>query len=171
MKLETFCHSYMIKYFKIFFYPPVVTYSYNQPKEIIVNKITEVFKRKVRSASNSNISAMFLTDNMFAISLKLPIRIVKLMFCSTLVGTIIKSRSGITEIETKARPGFGLYGLFFLAVIFGLNYMYEFIRTGSTAFRLLSLAMMIVVPALSIGFSNIAVASIRKRYKIYIDRN
>lgn len=160
----------MIKDFKTFFYPSVVTYSYNQPKEIIVSKIADIFSKKVGSAGNSGISAIFLTDNMFAISLKLPIRFVELMFGSTLVGEIIKSQKGMTKIETKARPGFGLYFLFFLALIAGLGYMYEYIRTWSTVFLFSSLAIIIVVSALSIGFSNVFIVSIRERYMKYIDK-
>jgi hypothetical protein len=107
---------------------------------------------------------------MFAISLKLPISILEVMLGSTLVGTINKTRSGATEIETKGRPGFGLYFLFVLSLIFGFGYMYEFIRTGSTVFLFWSLAIIIFVPALSIGFSNVFIASIRERYMRYIDK-
>lgn len=161
----------MIKYFKIFFYPPAVTYSYKQPKEIIVNRLKEIFYNKIRLATNNDVRVMFLSEQMFAINLVLPLRFVGLMFGSTLVGEITESKGGITHIKTKARPGFGLYLLFFLTVIFTSVYFYKFISTGSRLFLFSSLVSIIIGSLLSIGMSNVMITSIRQHYERYINND
>ena len=167
----------MIRHIKIFFYPPVLTYSYNKPKEIVIQKISEVLSKKTTFPGSHDIAGMFLTGNMFYISLVGPMFHAKFMFVgkfifgSTLVGDIIESRRGITEIKTKARPSFGSYFLFFIAIISGVAYLYKFIQTGSAVFLFWSLVWLFFGTALSIGLSNVGISSIRKRYKMYIDKD
>ncbi|HEY5772344.1 MAG TPA: hypothetical protein VIS75_06925, partial [Chitinophagaceae bacterium] len=59
----------MIRHVKIFFYPQVLIYSYNKPKEIVIEKISEVLSRKTTFHGSHDITGMFLTGNMFYISL------------------------------------------------------------------------------------------------------
>jgi len=161
----------MIRHIKIFFYPPVLTYSYNKPKEIVIDKISAVLSRKTTFLGSHDITGMFLTGNMFYIRLVYPMSAAKFMFGSTLVGDIIESRRGMTEIKTKARPSFGSYFLFFIAIISGAIYIYKFIQTGSGAVLFWSLLWLFLGPALSIGLSNVGISHIHERYKMYIDKD
>jgi len=160
----------MIKYLKDFFYPPVLTFAYNQPKEIVIDKIRQVLNKKVTFFSSRDMIGMFLTENMFTISLVVPVLAARPLMGFTLVGDVFELRRGVTEIRTKPRPGVGLYFLFFMAVIIGIGYFYEFIKTGSTGFLFWSLGILLGGALLSIGLSNVGKASIYERYKIYIDK-
>jgi hypothetical protein len=160
----------MLKHFKTFFYPAVLTYSYNQPKELVIAKITEVLKQKVTLFSSNDMTGRFLNQDTFKINTVSPAYTRGVKYGSTLVGQIIESKNGMTEIRTKAKPSLALYALFFITLIFGLGYLYKFIQTGSTGFLLWSLAMFFLGPALSIGFSNVAIYSVRVRYNMYIDK-
>jgi len=160
----------MIKYFKTFFYPSVLTYSYNQPKEFVISKIKEVLENKVTFFSGNDMKGRLLNGDTFAINVVSPAYTRGLKYGSTLVGQISESQKGVTQIKTKAKTSIALYFLFFVTIAFGLAYLYKFKQTGSSEFLLWSLAMLIIGPALSIGFSNVAIASIRERYKMYIDK-
>jgi hypothetical protein len=160
----------MLKHFKTFFYPAVLTYSYNQPKEFVIAKITEVLKEKVTFFSSKDITGRFLNQDTFVINPFFPAHTSAVKFGSTLIGQIIESKNGMTEIRTKAKPSLALYFMFFVTLIFGLLYLYKFMLTGSTEFLFWSLAMVFLGPALSIGFSNVAVYSVRLRYNMYIDK-
>ena len=160
----------MLKHFKTFFYPAVLTYSYNLPKELVITKITEVLKKKVTLFSSNDMTGRFLNQDTFAINTVSPANTKGVKYGSTLVGQIIESKNGMTEIRTKAKPSLALYSMFFVTLIFGLTYLYKFIQTGSTGFLFWSLAMLFLGPALSIGFSNVAIYSVRARYKMYIDK-
>ena len=162
----------MLRHVKIFFYPPLLTYSYSKPKEIVIDKIAEVLNKKTTFLGSHDITGMFLTGNMFYISLvKYPMSAATFMLGSTLVGDIVESRRGITEIRTKARPGFGSYFLFFIAIISGVVYLSKFVQTGSIEFLFWSLVWLFLGTALSIGLSNVGISSIRERYKMYIDKD
>jgi hypothetical protein len=160
----------MIKHFKTFFYPDTSIYTYNQSKEVVITKIAEVLKRKVTFLSSNDMKGRFLNGDTFAIDTVTPAYTRGVKYSSTLIGQVIKLQNGATQIKTKAKPSMALYFLFFVTIIFGIVYLYKFIQTGSTSFLFWSLAMLIIGPALSIGFSNVAIASIRERYKMYIDK-
>ena len=112
----------------------------------------------------------FLSGDIFAIDSVSPAYTRGVKYSSTLIGQVDKSQNGTTQIKTKAKPSIALYFLFFVTIIFGIAYLYKFILTGSTTFLFWSLAMLILGPALSIALSNIANASIRERYRTYIDK-
>jgi len=160
----------MLKHFKTFFYPGVLTYSYNLPKELIIAKITDVLLKKVTFFSSNDMKGRFLSPETFAINTAPFANTNGVKYGSTLVGHIIENEKGITTIKTRAKPALVFYFLFFLAIISGLLYLYRFIQTGSTQVLIGSLAALFLGPALSIGFSNVAIHSIRERYKMYIDK-
>ncbi|KAA9036502.1 hypothetical protein FW778_17945 [Ginsengibacter hankyongi] len=160
----------MLRYFKTFFYPDTLTYSYNQSKETVLAKIEEVLKRKVTFLSSNDMKGRFLNSDTFAIDTISPAYTRGVKYSSTLIGQVVELGNETTQIKTKAKPSMALYFLFFVTIIFGIAYLYKFIQTGSTSFLFWSLAMLIIGPALSIGFSNVAIASIRERYRMYIDK-
>ena len=160
----------MLKHFKTFFYPTVLTYAYNQPKELVIAKITEVLKENITLFSSNDMTGRFLNQDTFVINTVSPAYTRSVKYGSTLVGQIIESKNGMTEIRTKAKPSLALYLIFFVTLIFGLLYLYKYIQTGSTGFLFWSLAMIFLAPALCIGFSNVAIYSVRVRYKMYIDK-
>ena len=160
----------MLKHFRTFFYPAVLTYSYNQTKESATAKIEKVLEKKATFLSNNDMTGRFLSSDTFVIHTASPAYTRGVKYGSTLVGQVIESKNGTTQIKTKAKASIALYFLFIVTIVFGLAYLYKFIQSGSTVFLLWSLAMLIIGPALSIGFSNVAIASIRKRYKMYIDK-
>ena len=160
----------MIKYFKTFFYPTVLTYSYDEPKELVIGKIKDVFRQKVTLLSSKDMTGYFLNSDTFIINAESPAYTRGVKYSSTLVGQVIQSQTGVTEIKTKAKPSFIFYILFFVTIIFGLIYLYQFMQTGETDFLFWSMALLILGPAISIGFSNVAIASIYERYQMYIHK-
>lgn len=159
----------MIKHVKAFFYPDILIYSYNQSKETVLAKIEEILKRKVTFLSSNDMKGRFLNSDTFSIDTVSPAYTKGIKYSSTLIGQVIQSQNE-TQIKTKAKPSSALYFLFFATIIFGIAYLYKFIQTGSTGFLFWSLVMLIIVPALLIGFSKVTIASIRERYKMYIDK-
>ena len=160
----------MIQHFKTFFFPDTSIYTYNQSKKVVLTKIDEILKRKVTFLDSNNMKGHFLNGDTFAINTISPALTKGVKYSSTLIGQVIELQNGITQIKTKAKPSIALYFLFFVKIIFGIAYLYKFIQTGSTSFLFWSLAILIIGPALSIGFSNVAITSIRERYKMYIDK-
>lgn len=158
----------MIKYLKAFFYPEVVTYSYNKPKELVLARIEEIFKNKVTLFSFKDMSGSFITEDSFIIDVVSPASTGGIKYSSQLVGQVIETAKDITEIKTKAKPAFSLYVLFFGTIIAGLILLCKFIQTGLPGSLLWSLAMLIAGPAFSVGFSNVAITAIRERYIMYI---
>ncbi len=67
-------------------------------------------------------------------------------------------------------PSFTLYFLFLLSVIFSVVIFFKFTQIGTVELLLWSLAILIAGPCLTIGFSNVAIHTIRIRYKLYIDK-
>jgi hypothetical protein len=160
----------MLKYLKTFFFPTVLTYSYTMPKEMIICKISAIFSNKVTLFNNNDMTGKFLSKDTFSIEIVSVAFTRGIKYSSNLVGQIVELQNGISEIKTKAKPSFVFYFLFFVTIILGLNYLRRFIETGSTEFIVWSLAMLVLGPTLSIGFSNVAIASIRERYKMYVDK-
>lgn len=160
----------MIKHLKTFFYPVVLTYSYNQPKAYVVAKITEVLKRKVTLFTSNDLTGRFRSDEIFVIDTVSFAYTRGVKYGSTLVAEIIESENGVTKIRTKAKPALVFYFLFFLAMILGLFYLFNFFQTGLIASLCWSLGILIAGPALCIGFSNVAIFSVRERYLMYIDK-
>ena len=160
----------MIRHLKTFFYQAILTYSYHQPKKIVIDKIEKVLESKVTLFSGNDMTGRFFNADSFAINVVSPAYTRFVKYGSTLVGQISELQNGTTQIRTKAKPGSALYALFFLTIVFGFAYLYKFVQTSSTGFLFWSLVMLIVGPALSIGLSNMAIASVRARYKMYIDK-
>ncbi|MEP7237437.1 MAG: hypothetical protein ABI685_06225 [Ferruginibacter sp.] len=160
----------MIKHFKTFFYPPVLTYLYKQPKECVIAKIKEILERKVTFFTSNDMTGRFLNGDSFVINAESPAYTSRVKYGSSLVGEIIELEKGTTLIKTKTEPSIAFYFLFLITIVFGLIYLYKSIQTGSTEVLLWSLAILIIGPALAIGFSNVAIASIQERYKMYIDK-
>lgn len=79
----------MLKHFKTFFYPTVFTYSYNQPKELVIAKITEVLKKKGTLFSSNDLTGRFLNLDTFAINTVSPAYTGGVKYGSTLVGHIM----------------------------------------------------------------------------------
>jgi hypothetical protein len=160
----------MIKHLKAFFYPAVLTYSYNHPKELVIEKITEVLKRKATLFTSNDMTGSFRNADIFLINTVSFAYTRGVEYGSTLVGEITESEKGITNIKTKAKPALVFYFLFFLAIILGLFYLYNFLQTGLTTSLCWSLGLLIVGPAVCIGFSNVAIYAVRERYLTYIDK-
>jgi hypothetical protein len=157
----------MIRYFKTFFSPTVFTYSYNQNKETVVSKIIEVFQNKVSFLSDYDLNGEFLSNDTFTINIISNAFTHGVKFSSTLEGQLIETQSGTTQIQTKIWPGWGLYILLVVAVIFGIAYFYKFIETTSTDFLFWSLAILIGGLVISFGVANVSNESLRERFLIY----
>ncbi len=158
----------MLKHLKTFFSPTALTYSYNKPKELVIAEITEILKKKVTFLGSTDMTGKFLNQNTFAINIASLTSGIK--YSSTLVGKIIESENGMTEVSTTAKPAFSLYSTFFMALVLGLIYLYKFFQTGSAGILFGSLAMLFLGPALSIAISNVEIYSVRERYTMYIDK-
>ena len=127
-------------------------------------------QKKVTFFDTNDMTGYFLNGDTFAVNVVPAASTTGVRFGSTLVGEIIESQKGSTKIKTKVKPGIELYCIFFLAIVFGLACLYQFIKTGSVSILFWSLAMLIIGPVLSIGLSNVAIASVRERYRMYIDK-
>ena len=147
----------MLKHFKTFFYPEASIFNYNKSKEVVLTEIAEVLKSRVTFLSSNDMEGRFLNCDTFAIDTVSPIYTRGVKYSSTLIGQVIELQNGTTQIKTKVKPSIALYFLFFVTIIFGIAYLYKFIQTGSTGFLLWSLTMLIIGPALSIVFSNVAI--------------
>src|SRR5687768_14605301 len=111
----------MIKYLKDFFYPPVLTFAYNQPKEIVIDKIREVLSKKVTFFSSRDMTGMFLTENMFTISLVVPVLAAKALdgFYISWRCFRVAKRCDRNKNKTKARRRF------VLSIFYGSYYRYR----------------------------------------------
>jgi len=158
----------LINYFKAFFYPTVITYSYNQPKEVVIAKVAEVLNKNITPHSSNDLTGKFLNDDSFAVN---TVSLAKgITFSSPLVGQIIGIANKSTEIKTTSKPGLVLYVCFFGSILLGLIHFYKYSQSNSTGFLFLSLTLIIGGPAFLIGFSKVATDSIRERFEMYIDK-
>jgi hypothetical protein len=160
----------MFKYLKPFFNPQTQNFSYRLPKELVIDKIEEVFKQRVSLLSSNDMEGSFLSKDIFKIDILSGFYSKGGKYSSRLIGEIIEYEKGITQIKTIAKPSLTLYIVFFFGVIFGLISFYKFIHTNSFHFLFWSILFLIGITSLSIGFSNAAIVSIRERYKMYIDK-
>ncbi len=108
----------MIKYFKTFFYPVTLIYSYNQPKEAVIAKIEKVLSRKVTFLGDNDMKGSFLSDDTFTIEMISFAYTNGVKYSSTLIGKVLEPQNGTTHIKIKAKPSFALYSLFFVTTIF-----------------------------------------------------
>ncbi len=137
---------------------------------MVICKVSEIFSNRTTLFSSNDMTGKFLSSDTFSIDIDSVAFTRGIKYSSNLVGQIVELQNGISEIKTKAKPSLVFYFLFFVTIILGLNYLYKFIETGSTEFVVWSLAMLVIGPALSIGFSNVAIASICERYKMSVDK-
>lgn len=145
-------------------------YSYNQPKEVVISKIEQVLSRKVTFLGDNDITGSFLSEDNFKIEMRSFAYTKGVKYSSTLNCNIIDLQNGTTCIDIKAKPSRALYIIFFVTIIVGIAYSYKYFQTNSLSFLFLALAMLIGGPFLSIGISNVAIASIGNRYKMYIHK-
>ncbi len=50
----------MIKHLKTFFYPVPLTYTYNHSKEFVIEKLSEIFKKKATLFTSNDMTGEFL---------------------------------------------------------------------------------------------------------------
>ncbi len=160
----------MIKFFKHFFYPEVITYSYPKPKEAVIGIITDVLSSKVTLLSSMDMKGTFINSNTFAIESISPVYTRGAKYTSVLNCKIFSSGNDMTEIKTVIRQSITFYIIFCATIIFGLSYLYQFLISGSTSFLFWSFVLLLPGPAAAIGLANVANASIRERYDLYIDK-
>lgn len=160
----------MIRYFKTFFYPETIIYSYSLPIETVLSRIAAVLEKRPGLLGYRDIKGRFLNSNTFAISTISLAYATGVNYGSRLTGQVVQTQNGSTQIKTKVRPGIGLYILFFATLLFGIAYLIGYFKSGTTGFLPWSLALMVFGPAISIGFSKVAIASIHERYREYIDK-
>jgi hypothetical protein len=160
----------MIHYFKKFFYPEAVTYSYPKPKEEVVATITEILSHKTTFFDSIDMRGSFFNSNSFTIESISPSNTRGVKYRSILTGKITTTKNGATEIITTAKQSIVYYLLFCVTIIFGLLYCYQYLLSGTTGFLLLGLALLLIGPFAVIGLCNVANASVRERYNMYIDK-
>ena len=160
----------LINYFKAFFYPTVITYSYNQPKELVIAKVTELLNKKGTAPGSNDMTGIFLNHETFAINTVSLANTKGFTFSAPLVGQIIGLANEKTEIKTTAKPSLLLYIFFFGSILLGLIHFYKYTQSNSTGFLFLSLTLLIGGPAFLLGFSKVAADSIRERFEMYIDK-
>jgi hypothetical protein len=158
----------MRKYLRSFFAYTFKTYTYHQPKEALVATIDEVLKVKPTFLGVKDIEGYFINATTFTIKLISPYS-KSILYGAALIAEIKELQDGVTEIKTRVRAGLVLYLLFFIALIFGVVYLYEFVQTSSIDFLLGSLAMLIGGPVISIALASIANAAVYERFDRYID--
>jgi len=160
----------MIKHLQTFFYPTTSKYSYNQSKQTVIAKVEKVLTNTSTFFGDHDMKGSFLSDDTFILEIQSFAFTKGVKYSSTLQGKIIESNNGTTCINIKAKPRFALYVIFFVTIIVGIAYFYEYFQTNSISFLFLALAMLIGGPFLSIGISNVAIASIGNRYTMYIHK-
>ena len=160
----------MIKPLKTFFYPKTSKYLYNQSKQTVIARVEKVLNRKGNFFGDNDMKGSFLSDDTFIMEIISFAFTNGVKYSSTLIGKIIESNNGTTCIKIKAKPSFALFIIFFVTIIVGIAYSYKYFQTNSLSFLFLALAMLIGGPFLSIGISNVAIASIGNRFKMYIHK-
>lgn len=160
----------MIRHLKIFFYPVTLTYSYNKSKDVVVAQIGEVLNRKVTWLSSQDIKGSFLNRDTFEIEIVHNPFSGGIKYNSSLVGQVIEYNYENTLVKTKTKPSIAMYIIFFVSIFLGLVSLVQFIQTSSTKFLIQAIIVLILGPSFSIWYSNVTIAAIRLRYKMYIDK-
>lgn len=160
----------MLKYLKAFFYPAVITFSYNQRKELVIAKIMEVLNENVSLFSNNDMAGRFLSQDSFAIHLVHPAFVRGARLSPTLVGKILESSEGVTAVSTLVKPVFALYAMFFATPVLAVFYCWKFSLAGLPEYLVSTILLLLLGPALSVSFFHVAKSAIRQRYMMYIDK-
>lgn len=161
----------MIKHIRTFFFPNQTIHLYNSSKELITEKLNEIFNRKWTLFDSNNLLGEFIEKDTFEISMKSAAYKTGLIGNAIMVGEIIELQNGQTEIILKVKPNKGLYTMFFVFILIGLIYLFNSIYTGSSRYLLISIAMLIGGPLLCIGISNVQIHALKENFINYIDKN
>jgi len=160
----------MLKYLRTFFSPGTLIYSYNHPKDLIVEKVAEIVANKLTFLGSNDMTGHFLDRDTFAINLNSPAFTYGIKYRSILVGKIVETQKEKTEIRARAKPAWILYLLFFITIILGLVYLFKYFQTNYVNSLYWSLAMLLAGPVICIWFSNVANAAICERFEKYMNR-
>jgi hypothetical protein len=160
----------MFKYIKTFFKPDTLIYSYNKPKELIIDKIYKSFEEKVTFFSDRDTKCSFINDDTFELSSTSPAWTNNIKYSSTLIGKIIELENGTCQIKIQIKSGIVFFIFFFITPIFGIIYFFEFTKTSLISYLFWGLGMFIIGPILSISIASVGNSGILKRFEMYIDK-
>jgi hypothetical protein len=151
------------------FYPEKRTFTYNGSREIIIQKIQDLFSKGDKFLSGPDIDGSFIDGDIFKMQVYSSAITKGVGFGSTLFGKITNNNDG-SLVELEATASSSLKFLFFLAIFLGIAYMYLFFRTSDTAYLYSSIGMTLIGPALSIFMAGVSNEAIFDRYIRYIDK-
>ena len=158
----------MNKYIKSFFKPGSKLYTYHQSKEIIVKKVEGILSEQITFFGIRDLEGYFINKDTFTVKLR-PQTLAGILYNSTLSAEIKETSDSLTEIKIKVRPGFLLFIIFFLTLLFGIFYFYESTPNPSLYQLLSFIGISITGPIFSIVYSIIANAALVEQFDMYID--
>lgn len=160
----------MYQYFKKFFNPPTLAYSYNKPRASVIAELNDIFQQKVSMFTNNDVTGKFKSENKFVLDVVSPAYTRGGKYSATLEAEIMEKEKDYTTIKTRVSPNPVWYLLFFLSIVFSLILFYNYISTGLIKFLFGSVAMLFCGPFISVALSNIGIGIIRERYYLYIHK-
>jgi hypothetical protein len=160
----------MFLFLKTFFYPVSYDYNYNLPKEKVIEKLNEVFKKKVNFFSRNDMEGSFTTETTFELKLISTFNSSGIGMFTKLIGEIEGVQNETTKIKIKPMPVLRAYLAFFSIIVCAFIFLIQFILGREINFLINSFLCFFIGTLFVVIFSIISMSAIHKRFETNIDK-
>ncbi len=151
-------------YIPIFKYP-IQTYSFEFSKEVLYERLTDIFQRNTIVNNDNQYSGYMSSKDSFEIKFSHIALLIGLIGNTKLLGSISSEKQEKSIIQIKIKPAIGYYVWFLLGIIFGIVYILQFLNSGNINHLFASAFSLIIVPSLFAHIFKVIANSLIERFE------
>lgn len=151
-------------YIPIFKYP-IQKYSYEFSKEVLSERLTDIFQRNTIVNNDNQYSGYMSSKDSFEIKFSHIALVIGFIGNTKLLGSISSEKHENSIIQIHVKPAIGYYVWFTLGIIFGVVYLFQFFDSENTNYLIASAFSLIIVPFLFVQIFKVIANSLIESFE------
>ena len=144
---------------------PIQTYSFEFSKEVLSERLTDIFQRNTIDNNDNQHSGYMSSKDSFEIKFSHIALVLGFIGNPKLLGSISSEKHENSTIQINIKPAIGYYVWFILGIIFGVIYIYQYFDSGNINYLFASAFSFIIVPFLFVQIFKVFANSLIERFE------
>ena len=144
---------------------PIQTYSYEFSKEVLSERLTELFQINTIDNNDNQYSGYMSSKDSFEIKFSHIALVIGFIGNTKLLGSISSEKQERSIIHINIKPAIGYYVWFTLGIIIGIVYIFQFIDSRNLNYLFASAFSLIIVPFLFVQIFKVFANVLKERFE------
>ncbi len=150
---------------------PIQTYSFEFSKEVLSERLTDIFQRNTIVNNDNQYSGYMSSKDSFEIKFSHIALVIGFIGNTKLLGSISSEKQEKSTIQINIKPAIGYYVWFTLGIIIGIVYIFQFIDSRNLNYLFASAFSLIIVPFLFVQIFKVIANSLIESFEKQIDQS